>query len=191
MREIYAHLRPKLMRLGGQLAPELGRRFHQEVFLHVAKHAQRTVNPPPETWAAFGPSPRGYKRYAYLALCVSGSGLHARVVVKPEADRRVEMARALRAASSQLVRALGITPVARYQKWDFRSFPTPARASSELFDLLAENLARKNGGLDLGFGWTVKEALRLDPAELLDAFGELEPIYRILHTAKYDRVASA
>src|SRR5271170_1601702 len=73
MQQIYEHVRPKLVRLGDELAPELARRLHMEFFPHVAKHARRTVNPPPETWAAFGPSPKGYKRYGYLALCISGT----------------------------------------------------------------------------------------------------------------------
>src|SRR5215469_2687782 len=82
MNEIYARIRPRLLRLGAQLAPELGRKLHQELFPHIAKHARRAVNPPPETWAAFGPSPKGYKRFGYLALCISGAGFHARAVVK-------------------------------------------------------------------------------------------------------------
>ena len=85
MNEIYARIRPRLLRLGAQLAPELGRKLHLEFFPHVAKHARGTVIPPPESWAAFGPSPKGYKRYGYLALCVSGAGLQARAVVKSEA----------------------------------------------------------------------------------------------------------
>ena len=96
MQEIYARVRPKLMRLGDELAPELARKLHLEFFPHVARHARRTLNPPPETWAAFGPSPKGYKRYGYLALCISGAGLHARMVVKAEADRRPEIARGLK-----------------------------------------------------------------------------------------------
>src|SRR5882724_2511759 len=96
MQEIYARVRPKLMRLGDELAPVLARRLHLEFFPHVARHARRSVNPPPETWAAFGPSPKGYKRYGYLALCISGVGLHARCVVKSEADNRPAMAQNLR-----------------------------------------------------------------------------------------------
>src|SRR3984893_13983562 len=106
MQQIYAHVRPKLVRLGDELAPELARLLHLEFFPHVAKHARRTVNPPPETWAAFGPSSRGYKRYGYLALCISGEGLHARAVVKSEADRRPEMARGLKRCGSELAKAL-------------------------------------------------------------------------------------
>src|SRR6202046_1235637 len=105
MQEIYARVRPKLVRLGDELAPELTRKLHLEFFPHVARHARRTANPPPETWAAFGPSPRGYKRYGYLALCISGAGLHARIVVKAEADQRTEMARGLKREADRLAKS--------------------------------------------------------------------------------------
>jgi uncharacterized protein YktB (UPF0637 family) len=180
MQEIYTRVRPRLVKLGNELAPELARKFHLEFFPHVARHGRRTVNPPPETWAAFGPSPKGYKRYGYLALCISGAGLHARMVVKPEADGRAEMARGLKSHAAQLAKSLRGTRVARYDNWDFNALPAKTAADDELFAALAEGLGKKTGGLDLGFGWTVRDALRLDRAELLDAYRELEPVYRII-----------
>src|SRR5208337_2432315 len=150
-------------------APELARSLHMEFFPHVAKHARRTVNPPPETWAAFGPSPKGYKRYGYLALCISAAGLHARTVVKAEADKRPEMASALKARTAQLVKDFKGAKIARYDKWDFNSLPPAEAAGGEFFSSLAEALNKKTGGIDLGFGWNVKDALKLDRAELLDA----------------------
>lgn len=179
MEKIYEHVRPKLVRLGHELAPELARKLHLEFFPHVAKHARRTVNPPPETWAAFGPSPRGYKRYGYLALCISRAGLHARAVVKSEADRRPDMARGIKARTGQLVKDFNGTKIARYDKWDFAKLPAPTPAEPELFTALAEALGRKTGGVDLGFGWNVRESLRLDRAEMIEAFRELEPLYRV------------
>ncbi|MBF6568094.1 MAG: DUF1054 family protein [Candidatus Binataceae bacterium] len=180
MQQIFAQVRPKLVRLGEELAPELSRHLHMEFFPHVARHARRTVNPPPETWAAFGPSARGYKRYGYLALCISGAGLHARAVVKSEADQRAEMARGLKGRAAELAKALHGTQIARYDKWDFQKLPAAALANGQLFEELADSIAKKTGGLDIGFGWTRGEAARLDRAELLDAFRELEPVYRIL-----------
>lgn len=179
---IYQHVRPRLVRLGEELAPELSRKLHLEFFPHVAKHARRTVNPPPETWAAFGPSPRGYKRYGYLALCISGAGLHARAVVKSEADRRPEMAELIRSRTGELTRAFRGTRIGTYQNWDFEKLPVPADAGAELFESIAAALDKKTGGLDIGFGWRVRDALKLERAELLDAFRELEPFYRILRS---------
>src|SRR5271163_1771076 len=153
MQQIYEHVRPKLVRLGDELAPELARRLHMEFFPHVAKHVRRTVNPPPETWAAFGPSPKGYKRYGYLALCISGAGLHARAVVKSEADHRPAMAASLNARAPQLVKEFKGTKISRYDKWDFTHLPEGEAAAPEFFTTLADGLAKKTGGLDLGFGW--------------------------------------
>lgn len=183
MAQIYALVRPKLLKLGDELAPELSRKLSLDFFPHVAKHARRTVNPPPETWAAFGPSPRGYKRYGYLALCISGVGLHARVVVKSEADHRTQMAEELKARAAKLNKQLRGTPVARYDKSDCGHSPATNPASIELFQTLAEHLAKKTGGLDLGIGWSLRESIRLDRAELIDAFRELEPIYRVVLAA--------
>ncbi len=182
MQQIHAHVRPRLLRLGDELAPELARKLHLEFFPHVARHARRTVNPPPETWAAFGPSPKGYKRYGYLALCISGVGVHARAVVKSEADKRPEMARLLRSKAAELAKSFKGAPIARYDKWDFTRIPAAQPEKDELWGELADGIAKKTGGLDVGFGWSVSEALGLDRAELLDAYRELEPLYRILRS---------
>ncbi|MFZ1890183.1 MAG: DUF1054 family protein [Candidatus Binataceae bacterium] len=182
MEQIAARVRPRLTRLGAELAPDLGRKLHLEFFPHVAKHMRRTVNPPAETWAAWGPSPKGYKRYGYLALCISRLGIHARVVVKSDADNRPEMAQRIAAKSSALAKSLRGTKIARYDRWDFAALPEENPASEELFTAMAQALEKKTGGIDLGFGWPVREALRIDRAEVIDAFGELEPIYRILRS---------
>jgi uncharacterized protein YktB (UPF0637 family) len=180
MQQIYAHVRPKLIRLGDKLAPEITRRLHMEFFPHVAKHARRTINPPPETWAAFGPSSKGYTRFGYLALCISGAGIHVRAVVKSEADMRPEIGRLLKAHGDQLAKAFNGTGIARYDKWDFHQMPEEAAANADFFSALGQSLEKKNSGIDVGFGWKVKEALRLDRQEVVDAFCELEPLYRVL-----------
>jgi uncharacterized protein YktB (UPF0637 family) len=179
MEKLYAYVRPKLIRLGDELAPELARKLHLEFFPHVARHIRRTVNPPPETWVAFGPSPRGYKRYGYLALCISQAGLHARAVVKSEADSRLGIAHQLKTASTKLVKDFEGTSIARYETWDFARLPMPMRADAELFDAMAATLGKKTGWIDLGFGWNVRDSLRLDRAEVIEAFHDLEPLYRL------------
>jgi uncharacterized protein YktB (UPF0637 family) len=180
MQQIYARVRPKLVRLGDELAPALARRLHMEFFPHVARHARRTVNPPPETWAAFGPSPKGYKRFGYLALCISGVGIHARAVVKSEADRRPEMGRMLKARSAQLIKDLNGTGLGLYDKWNFDKVPTQMAVDADFVSALAQSLEKKSGGIDVGFGWNAREAVRVDREEVLDAFRELESLYRVL-----------
>jgi len=171
---------PRLMRLAPDFNRDLSREFHMDFYPHIARHMRRAATPPDETWAAFGPSRAGYKRYAYFALCVSGAGIHARAVVKPDADNRPEMARILRSKSADLQKSFHGTKIQQYQNWDGRELPRPFRADAQLFEGLADALAQKSGGIDVGFGWPVRDALTIDRAEVLDAFRELEPLYRVI-----------
>ena len=182
MTKIYEHIRPRLVRLGIELAPELSRKLHVEFFPHVAKHMRRTVNPPDETWVAFGPSARGYKRYAYLALCISGAGIHARAVVKSDAEKRPEMARLIKSKSAELEESFRGAKIQQYKNWDCRILPDSSAAGPDFFDGLGDALAKKTGGIDVGFGWPVRDALKVDRAEVLDAYRELEPLYRVIRS---------
>ena len=58
MQAIYGRVRPRLVRLGDELAPELARKLHLEFYPHVARHARRTVNPPPKRGPRSGRRPR-------------------------------------------------------------------------------------------------------------------------------------
>src|SRR2546425_1635362 len=71
MAELRSRVRPKLEVLGKSLAPAVSRSLGGEVFAHVAKHARRTVNPPDDTWVAFSPDARGYKKHCHFKVAVS------------------------------------------------------------------------------------------------------------------------
>jgi uncharacterized protein YktB (UPF0637 family) len=171
---------PRLIRLAPEFNRELSRDLHMDFYPNIPRHIRRAATP--ETWAAFGPSRAGYKRYGYLALCVSGAGIHARAVVKPEADQRPEMARMLKSKAADLQESFRGAKIQQYQNWDGRELPRAFRADAELFDGLADALAKKSGGIDVGFGWPVRDALTIDRAEVLDAFRELEPLYRVIRS---------
>jgi hypothetical protein len=74
------------------------------------------------------------------------------------------------------------TRIHRYEDWDCSIMPKSVRADEELFVAIGGVLERKSGNLDVGFGWGVREAVPLDREEVIDAFGELEPLYRILRS---------
>ena len=124
-------INPRLIRLANELAPELSLTFHMQFFAHIAKHMRRTANPPDETFAAFGPSRAGYKRYGYLALCVSGVGIHARAALKPDADNRPEIARAIKSKSAELQKSFRGTRVQQYENWNCREMPRLVTAGAE------------------------------------------------------------
>lgn len=61
MEAIKTTIRPKFEQLSNHFAPTLSSLCGDEMFVHIAKHARRTVNPPADTWVAFANSKRGYK----------------------------------------------------------------------------------------------------------------------------------
>src|SRR5258705_13246055 len=75
MAAIRANIQPRLTSIGNALAPRLSSLVDVPLFVHVAKHMRRTVNPPDDTWAAFGRDPRGYKKDAHFRVAVSGQGV--------------------------------------------------------------------------------------------------------------------
>lgn len=182
MAKIDELINPRLTRLGSRLAPELSQKLGMEFFPHIAKHMRRTAIPPAETCVAFGPSRAGYKRYAYLALCVSAAGIHARTVVKSDADHRPEMARSIKSKSADLEKCFRGTKIQQYQNWDCHELPRSTAASADFFDRLGDVLAKKTGSIDVGFGWPARDAVTVDRAEILDAFRELEPLYRVIRS---------
>src|ERR1051326_4685565 len=123
MGEIRAHVQPKLRAIGERLREPVSRLAGQPCYPHVAKHMRRTVNPPPETWVAFGPSPRGYKQFCHYAFVVSSGGVHARIIVKSEANDRAAMAERLRVAARALARSTKSAQLRNYGHWDFQGLP--------------------------------------------------------------------
>src|SRR6266581_5041457 len=89
MSEIRARVRPKLDAIGETLAPAVSRSIGGEVFVHVARHARRTVNPPDDTWVAFGADPRGYKKHPHFKVAVSRQCVRFLFEIGPEhADKK-------------------------------------------------------------------------------------------------------
>ncbi|MFS0871560.1 YktB family protein [Paenibacillus xylanilyticus] len=68
MEMLIERVRPKLEELGTELTPFLTELSGEEMFVHVAKHARRTVNPPKDTWVAWASSKRGYKALPHFEV---------------------------------------------------------------------------------------------------------------------------
>jgi uncharacterized protein YktB (UPF0637 family) len=171
---------PRLMQLSPDFNRKLSLNLHVVFFPHFARHARRAANPHTETWVAWGPSPNGYRRHGYLALFISGVGVHARAVVQSAADHRPAIALAIKSKSAHLEKSFRGTKIQQYQNWEGRELPNSIAASASFFDGLGDALAKKSGSIDVGFGWPVRDALTVDRAEVLDAFRELGPLYHLI-----------
>ncbi|TYR79898.1 DUF1054 domain-containing protein [Priestia megaterium] len=68
MNAIQTQIRPKFEALSYHFAPTLSTLCGDEMHVHIAKHARRTVNPPKDTWVAFANSKRGYKMLPHFQI---------------------------------------------------------------------------------------------------------------------------
>lgn len=118
-------IHPKLAKLGELLQPQLSRLVSHQLYPHVAQHARRTVNPPDETWVAFGPDNKGYKNYVHFALCVGSVGVQARVMAKQECKDRKALSQNLLANVEKLKDLKGSKEMADYNRRDGEFHPTP------------------------------------------------------------------
>ncbi|AQX55345.1 YktB family protein [Priestia flexa] len=73
MEAIKTQIRPKFEELSTHFAPTLSSLVGDEIFVHVAKHARRTVNPPKDTWVAFATNKRGYKMLPHFQIGLWGT----------------------------------------------------------------------------------------------------------------------
>ena len=71
MAAIKKQIQPKLFALAEEISPKLKVVAGSDIFFHVAKHMRRTVNPPDDTWVAFGPEKRGYKKTQHFKVAIS------------------------------------------------------------------------------------------------------------------------
>ncbi len=106
MAEIRARLRPKLVALAGELAPEISALIGAQIHPHAAQHMRRRVNPPAETWAAWARDARGYKRWTHYRVAVSGAGVRVTVFVEDDADDKPQLGQNLQVQGAEIIEAL-------------------------------------------------------------------------------------
>lgn len=68
MAGIQQQIQPKFHAIGQELSGGLAIHAGNEMFLHVARHARRKVNPPKDTWLAICSNKRGYKAHPHFQL---------------------------------------------------------------------------------------------------------------------------
>ncbi|MHC5252061.1 YktB family protein [Listeria kieliensis] len=68
MEAIQTKIQPKFQQLGETLTSFLSLELGNEMFLHIAKHARRSVNPPESTWLAIANDKRGYKKHPHFQV---------------------------------------------------------------------------------------------------------------------------
>jgi len=186
MGQIRARIRPKLETLGKSLAPAVARSVGGDTFAHVAKHARRTVNPPDDTWVAFAPDKRGYKKHCHFKVALSRHCVRFLFEIGPEhADKR-------RWASTWKKNAPKVGPVLRRVKhlaWfknehdEEPASPLSDFTPEKLGELADELIRTRDGQFVVGRAVPADEAARWTEAQYrsaaLETFRTLAPLYRL------------
>ena len=186
MAAIRAQVRPKLEALGVELLPDIGRLTGGEAYAHVAKHARRTVNPPDDTWVAFGPDKRGYKKSCHFKVAISRRCVRFLFEAGPEYADKKKWVAAWKKNASRLAPALKKARGLAWFKNEHDEEPAAILAdlSSEEIVGLADELTRTRDG-QFVFGRLVSEsdAAKWDPDDYRKAavttFEALAPLYRL------------
>lgn len=186
MAALRGQVRPKLEALGEALLPELARLTGGEVFAHVAKHARRTVNPPDDTWVAFGPDRRGYKKARHFKVAVSRHCVRFLFEVGPEYAEKTQWAAAWKRHAPKLAPALRQARGLAWFKNEHDEEPAALLAdlASEEIARLADELTRtRDGQLVVGRRVGEAEVVRWGTEEYqrtaIDTFKALAPLYRL------------
>jgi uncharacterized protein YktB (UPF0637 family) len=186
MAAIRSRIRPKLEALGHSLAPAIAKTTGDEVFAHVARHARRTVNPPSDTWVAFGPDARGYKKLPHFKVAVSRHCVRCLFEVGPEHADKKRWAAAWRKSAPRLGPVLRRMNGLAWFKNEHDEEPAAALGDLTMDELVAvaDELTRtRDGQLVLGRAVLAAETARWTEAQYraaaLGTFRALAPLYRL------------
>ncbi|MEM1503187.1 DUF1054 domain-containing protein [Domibacillus sp. 8LH] len=94
MTAIQERIQPKFNQLGSTLADDLAALLGQEMFLHIARHARRKVNPPNDTWLAVADNKRGYKQHPHFQVGLFDDHVFIWLAFIYELPRKKEIAQA-------------------------------------------------------------------------------------------------
>ncbi|KTR25267.1 MULTISPECIES: YktB family protein [Exiguobacterium] len=68
MHAIRERIQPIFRDIGQEITPDLTVAIEEDMHVHIAQHARRKVNPPQDTWMAFSPDKRGYKKHPHFQV---------------------------------------------------------------------------------------------------------------------------
>ena len=93
MEAIQTRIQPKFREIGSELEDHLAAQLGNEMYLHIAKHARRTVNPPKDTWLAVADNKRGYKKHPHFQVGLFDDHVFIWLALIYELDFKTEIAK--------------------------------------------------------------------------------------------------
>lgn len=187
MSVLKAHLRVKLQQLGMDFANELTALCGTQMYSHVAKHARRTVNPPNDSWVAFCPDKRGYKKHPHFQIGAWGTHAFATFGLIYESPIRRAYAALLQAHAEEIV-----DRIPKNYVWIPNHMDPVAVSASDVTPVHLRELATKlgagrQGELLVGLKIEKDDAVHMTARDFEDAvlqcFQTVLPLYRLANSA--------
>ncbi len=177
MEAIQTRIQPKFKTIGMELADYLSYETGTEMFLHIAKHARRSVNPPNDTWLAIAENKRGYKKHPHFQVGLFDDHLFIWLAFIYELPGKEKIATELLSDMDTLL---------TLPKTFVVSLDHMKKDAIALHDLSEENLIRvrdiKKAELLIGKHISQEETANLDGNELIQeikqTFEQLVPFYQ-------------
>lgn len=187
MHAIRSRIQPRLAGIGEGLALSLAGLVDQPVYAHVARHARRTVNPPDDTWVAFGPDKRGYKKDVHFKVAVSRNAVRLLFEVGPEYYDKAEWSRKWGREAPSLLPELGAGRTLGWYRDEHDESPSALLSTlgrDELKALGQEPVRRRRDGqLVIGRRLAAERVAAMKEAAFrkaaLSTFRSLVPLFRL------------
>ncbi|TFB14034.1 DUF1054 domain-containing protein [Filobacillus milosensis] len=106
MEELRGRLSPKLEAIATAIEPTASSLSGDEMFVHVAKHARRTKNPPNDTWAALASSKRGYKKLPHFQVGMWETHVFVWFALIYESPIKTDFAKQLKANKNHILSSI-------------------------------------------------------------------------------------
>ena len=175
---------PKLKNLGEDLLARVEISLDQPLFLHVAQHLRRTVNPPEETWVAFSPAQRAYKPFVHIRAAIRGECMRILVFCEDYAEDKPIFANCLLHNAANLSKYCADHPeIVNYDLKDDTGKPLSGlNITPDKLTLLSERLNKYKGqhaafGIELQRDLTIMRSGKKLVDEILRSIDVLKPFY--------------
>jgi uncharacterized protein YktB (UPF0637 family) len=188
MEALIEKIRPKLEVLGHHFAPTLTTVTGDEMFVHVAKHARRTINPPKDTWVAFANNPRGYKMLPHFQIGLWNTHLFIWFAVIYEAPQKQEIAARLIKKLNKIYKEIPKDFVWSLDHMKSESVQHGTLSKEDLRSMLERLKDVKKAELLCGYEISCEQAIQMEADELLQivdhVFDKVAPLYKIAQNIK-------
>ncbi|ASK63626.1 hypothetical protein CFK37_16405 [Virgibacillus phasianinus] len=180
MTAIKTRIQPKFKEIGDALTDDLTAITGQDMHVHIAQHARRTVNPPKDTWMAFCYNKRGYKQHPHFQIGLFDDHLFVWLAYIYELPNKQEMAQSFIEHADDIKNTIPAHYVV--------SLDHTKKDAAPMEDLdLSKSLQRfhdvKKAEFLIGRHFKADDPLLKDGKaflkEVLDTFETLSPIYKL------------